>query len=58
MNAVLNIAGTEEYTSARVFAYDGSSSEITERQGVSGITGNSFTYTVPKLTVAHIILTK
>jgi hypothetical protein len=58
MNAVINIAGGNQYTSARVFAFDGSSIDITERQGVNGITGNTFTYTVPKLTVAHIVLSK
>lgn len=58
MNAVLNIAGGTAYTSARVFALDGSSAEITEKQGITGITGNSFTYKVPKLTVVHLVLKK
>ncbi|UJF33416.1 glycoside hydrolase family 44 protein [Paenibacillus hexagrammi] len=58
MNAVLNIAGSGTYTSARVYAFDSESSEITEREGVTNITNNTFTYTVPKLTVAHIILSK
>ncbi|MDQ1912819.1 glycoside hydrolase family 44 protein [Paenibacillus sp. GD4] len=56
MNAVLNIAGSTQYKSARVWAFDGTSPQITEREGISRITGNSFTYEVPKLTVAHIVL--
>ncbi len=56
MNAVLNVAGSTQYHSARVFAFDSTSSEITEREGVTGMTGNTLTYTLPKLTVAHIIL--
>jgi hypothetical protein len=56
MNANLSIAGTAQYQSARVWAFDGSSPEITEREGVSQIVNNSFTYTVPKLTAAHFVL--
>jgi hypothetical protein len=56
MNAILHLAGGTSYTSARVWAFDGNSAEITERQAVTGIANNSFTYTIPKLTVCHIVL--
>jgi hypothetical protein len=56
MNAVFNLAGGTNYTSARVFAFDSSSSTITERVPVTNITNNAFTYTVPKLTACHIVL--
>lgn len=58
MNAMLNISGGSEFTSARVFAFDEGSSDITERPGISEITGDTLTYTVPKLTAVHIILSK
>lgn len=56
MNAVFNLAGGTNYQSARVWAFDESSSTITERQPVTDIVDNTFTYTVPKLTVCHIVL--
>ncbi|MBD0378947.1 glycoside hydrolase family 44 protein [Paenibacillus sedimenti] len=55
MNAVFNIAGAG-YTTARVWAFDQTSSEVTERQPIADINGSSFTYTVPKLTACHIVL--
>jgi hypothetical protein len=56
MNASFELAGGTNYHSARIWAFDGSSPEITERQPVTGISGNSFTYTIPKLTACHIVL--
>jgi hypothetical protein len=56
MDAVINIAGSTNYTSAKVWAFDSASSAITERQGVATINGNTFTLNIPKLTVAHIVL--
>ncbi|HEY4247959.1 MAG TPA: immunoglobulin domain-containing protein, partial [Lacunisphaera sp.] len=50
------IAGTTNYTSARVFAFDAASATITERAAVTGITGNHFSYTLPALTAAHFVL--
>lgn len=50
------VAGAMPYTSARVFAFDNMSSAITERAGIASIAGNAFSYTIPPLTVAHIIL--
>jgi len=56
MNASFAIAGDKAYTSARVFAFDEASPVITERAPVESIEGNSFALTLPKLTVAHIVL--
>lgn len=53
----IHIAGTTNYTSARVFAFDASSAAITERAPVSSISGNTFTYSLPALTAAHLVLT-
>ncbi len=58
MNAVFQIAGGTNYRSAQVWAFDSTSPNITERQAVPEIANNSFTYTIPKLTVCHIVLTK
>ncbi|WP_197080947.1 glycoside hydrolase family 44 protein [Gordoniibacillus kamchatkensis] len=56
MNAVFNIAGGTRYASARVWAFDGSSPTVTERAPVTGISGSTFAYTIPKLTAVHIVL--
>ncbi|WP_409344341.1 glycoside hydrolase family 44 protein [Paenibacillus sp. MBLB4367] len=56
MNAVFDLAGANGYTSARVWAFDGQSSAITEREPVAAISGNTFTYEIPKLTACHIVL--
>ncbi len=55
-NLTVKIAGSKNYTSARVWAYDSTSSSITERASVSGISNNTFTYAIPKLTVAHFVV--
>lgn len=56
MNASFNIDGGTTYTSARVWAFDGENDAVTERAPVEGIENNSFTYTIPKLTACHIVL--
>ncbi|TLS49233.1 hypothetical protein FE782_26770 [Paenibacillus antri] len=56
MNASFSIAGDRTYTSARVFAFDEASAAITERAPVESIDGNAFALRIPKLTVAHIVL--
>ncbi len=56
MNAVFNLAGGTEYKSARIWAFDGESPVITERAPITDIEGGSFTYSIPKLTVMHIVL--
>ncbi|WP_334074615.1 MULTISPECIES: glycoside hydrolase family 44 protein [Paenibacillus] len=56
MNASFNIAGGTRYKSARVWAFDGENAAITERQPVSDIENNKFTYKIPKLTACHIVL--
>lgn len=56
MNATFQLAGGKIYKSAKVYAFDGTTSAVTEREGVAGINGSTFTYTLPKLTAAHIVL--
>ncbi|MGE5702737.1 MAG: glycoside hydrolase family 44 protein, partial [Clostridia bacterium] len=48
--------GGTTYKTAKVYAFDSNSSAITEREGIAQIIGNTFTYTIPKLTAAHIVL--
>jgi mannan endo-1,4-beta-mannosidase len=45
------------YTSGQVWGYDSASSAITQRTAITGITGNTFTYTIPARTAYHIVLT-
>ena len=55
--ATIGLAGTRRYGSARVFAFDASSAAISERAAVTSIENNTFTYTLPPLTAAHLVLT-
>lgn len=56
MNASFTIGGAVPYKSAKVWAFDENSPEITEREEIALIEGNTFTMNIPKLTVAHIVL--
>ncbi|BCZ47858.1 endoglucanase [Clostridium gelidum] len=56
MTMNFNIAGNKIYGSGKVWAFDESSAQITEKAPITNITDNKFEYTVPKLTVCHIIL--
>jgi hypothetical protein len=50
------ISSLQTFESGRVWAFDETSSEITERVGVSSITGNTFTYSIPALTACIFVL--
>ena len=52
------VAGADRYSRAKVYAFDASSTEIRLVDSITSIAGNSFTYTLPPLTVAHIVLEK
>ncbi|MEK3884809.1 glycoside hydrolase family 44 protein [Paenibacillus sp. PL2-23] len=56
MNAQFDIGGETAYKSAQVWAFDEHSPQITQREGVAELAGNSFTLNIPPLTVAHIVL--
>jgi hypothetical protein len=58
MNANFNLAGDTTYTSARVWAFDKNSSTITERESVTSIVNNNFSYEMDELSVYHIVLSK
>ncbi|MGC1375675.1 MAG: glycoside hydrolase family 44 protein, partial [Anaerolineales bacterium] len=45
------------YASGQVWGFDSASAAITQRTAITGITGNSFTYTIPARAVYHIVLT-
>lgn len=51
-----DINSTKNYTSGRVWSFDRSSSNITEKSPIHNISGNKLTYTIPALTVCHIVL--
>jgi mannan endo-1,4-beta-mannosidase len=50
------LKGYKKYTSGKVWAFDSGSAEITERTAIKSIVKNSFSYTIPPLTVCHIVL--
>lgn len=52
----ITIGGSVHYASARVWAFDGVSENLTERAPVTAITGNAFSYSLPLLTAAHFVL--
>jgi hypothetical protein len=56
INGTFNITSTHNFTTGRVWAFDNNTSSITERAAISNITNNTFTYTVGKLSVSHIVL--
>jgi mannan endo-1,4-beta-mannosidase len=50
------ISGGVTYGDPHVYAFDAGSSTITERPGFAQADDNSFSYTIPPLTVAHVVL--
>lgn len=56
MDVNFNIASDKAYKSAKVFAFDRGSSNIYEKAPIANISNNNVTYTVPALTVCHIVL--
>jgi hypothetical protein len=63
INGTFNIASSLSFNTGRVWAFDGNDAtpntfviDITERTPISTITNNSFTYTIPKLSVCHFVL--
>jgi len=56
INAEFCINSQRNFVSARVWAFDSSSSNISEISPVEQITNNSFSYTIAPLTVCHMIL--
>jgi len=52
----LSINSTNQYKKGEVWGFDRTSSDITKRRSVTGITDNKFTYTLPALSAYHIVL--
>ncbi len=56
ISGTFNINSSRNFVSGRVWKFSNTSSSITETTSISSITDNSFTYTIPKTTVCHIVL--
>ena len=56
ITGTFNINSPQNFLSGRVWKFDNTSSTISETTGIYTITNNSFTYTIPKTTVCHIVL--
>lgn len=56
INATFNINSPQYYVSGRVWAFDDGSSDISEIAPIATINENSFSYSIPPLTVCHIVL--
>ena len=56
INGTFNLSSPCPYTSGRVWAFNSSSSSITEITAISSISSNSFSYEIPPLTACHMVL--
>jgi Glycoside hydrolase family 44/Secretion system C-terminal sorting domain len=50
------VLGPRQYHSAESFGFDAASPTITPRSGITSITGNQYGYTIPPLSVVHMVL--
>ncbi|HOV25470.1 MAG TPA: glycoside hydrolase family 44 protein [Pseudobacteroides sp.] len=55
-NFSFTINSKSSYKTGSVWGFDSNSSTITQRQGITSISGNKFTYTLPALSAYHIVL--
>jgi hypothetical protein len=56
ISGTFNITSPQTFYSGTVWKFSNTSANITQTTGISNITDNSFTYTIPKTTVCHIVL--
>jgi hypothetical protein len=56
ITGTFNINSPQNFLAGRVWKFDNTSSTISETTGIYTITSNSFTYTIPKTSVCHIVL--
>ncbi len=56
INGAFIVTSGNSFTWGRVWSFDDSSAAITETTPITQITGNSFSYTIPALTVCHMVL--
>jgi len=50
------LLGPRQYESGQTFAFDATSPTVTPRSGITSITGNQYGYSIPPLSVFHIVL--
>jgi hypothetical protein len=56
VTGTFNITSPQHFRSGSVWKFDSNDPNITATTGVYSITNNSFSYTIPNLTVCHIVL--
>jgi hypothetical protein len=56
INGTFNITSSHSFTSGRIWAFDMNGPDILEMTRIKNITGNSFKYLIPRLSVCHIVL--
>ncbi len=56
ITGTFNINSPQTFLAGRVWKFDNNSSSITSTTPISSIANNSFTYTIPKTSVCHIVL--
>lgn len=56
MNFNFNVNSDKTFTSGKVWGFDSNSAQITQKDSISSISDNKFTYKIPALTAVHIVL--
>jgi mannan endo-1,4-beta-mannosidase len=56
MNATITVNSASAYQTVRVWSFDSASATITERQPAPAISNNTITYSIPRLTACHFVL--
>ncbi len=56
INVTFQITAQTNYQSVEVWGFDSNSSQIIQRTPVTNISNNTFTYTIPKFSVYHFVL--
>ncbi|WP_234122456.1 glycoside hydrolase family 44 protein [Clostridium hydrogenum] len=56
VNFNFNISSDKQYKSGKVWGFDKNSTAVIQKQGITNIANNKFTYKIPPLTALHIVL--
>lgn len=58
ITVTIQVSSSRQYRSAKVYAFDNSSSSLRQLKSVRSINGNSFEYVIPPVTACHLVLSE
>lgn len=58
VTVTIQVSSSRQYRSAKVYAFDNSSSALRQLKSVRSINGNSFEYVIPPVTACHLVLSE